>query len=292
MSPQVAGLITGTLTTGAILSLIAVGFVIMYRATKVVSFAQGAFSLVGGFSFMALSQHHVNIVLALLASIAISLVAGALTYQLVFRRLVGAEPFVTAIATIGLATLIEACAIIIWGSGPIILPNVLSSRVYHVTGSLLVTPADIFIVAAAVVVFALLMPMLYRTQLGLRVQAVADHPRLAAYVGVNVIAITMLAWAVSAATAAVGGVAFLLTSQPSPDSVYSLGLVVFPAILLGGLDSIVGALAGGMLLALVQNVVTTYASGTWVDVVSYGLLLAVLLIRPQGLFGSTEVSRV
>jgi branched-chain amino acid transport system permease protein len=292
MSPQVAGLITGTLTTGAILSLIAVGFVVMYRATKVVSFAQGAFSLVGGFSFMALSQHHVNVVLALLASIVISLFAGALTYQLVFRRLVGAEPFVTAIATIGLATLIEACAIIIWGSGPIILPNVLSGRVYHVSGSLLVTSADIFIVGAAVVVFALLVPMLYRTQLGLRVQAVADHPRLAAYVGVNVIAITTLAWAVSAATAAVGGVAFLLTSQPSPDSVYSLGLVVFPAILLGGLDSIVGALVGGMLLALVQNVVTTYVSGTWVDVVSYGLLLAVLLIRPQGLFGSTEVSRV
>jgi branched-chain amino acid transport system permease protein len=292
VSPEVAGLIIGTLTTGAILSLIAVGFVIMYRATRVVSFAQGSFSLVGGFIFMALTQHHVNIVLALLGSIGIAFILGALTYQLVFARLVGAEPFITAIATIGLATVIEACAIIIWGSGPIILPNVISNRVYHLSTNLLVTPTDIFIVVAALVVFALLVPMLYRTRLGLRVQAVADHPRLAAYVGVNVIAITTLAWAVAAGTAAVGGVAFLLTSQPTPDSVYSLGLVVFPAILLGGLDSIVGALVGGMLLALAQNLVITYVNGNWVDVASYGLLLVVLFVRPQGLFGSAEVSRV
>lgn len=292
MSPQVAGLIIGTLTTGAILSLIAVGFVIMYRATRVVSFAQGAFSLVGGFFFMALADHHVNIWLALLASIAGAFLLGGLTYQLVFARLVGAEPFITAIATIGLATVIEAIAIIIWGSGPIILPNVISSRVYHVTANLLVTPTDIFIVVIALVVFALVMPMLYWTRLGLRMQAVADHPRLAAYVGVNVIAISTLAWAVSAGTAAVGGVAFLLTSQPTPDSVYSLGLVVFPAILLGGLDSIVGALVGSMLLALVQNLTITYVNGNWVDVASYAVLLAVLLVRPQGLFGSAEVSRI
>jgi len=124
------------------------------------------------------------------------------------------------------------------------------------------------------------------------VLAVADAPRLAAYAGVNVVAISALAWAVSSATAAVGGVAYIMTTQPGPDSVYSLGLIVFPAILLGGLDSIVGALVGGVVLALVQNVVATYADGTWTDIASYGLLLAVLLVRPQGLFGSAEVSRV
>ena len=292
MSPQIASLITGTLTTGAILSLISVGFVIMYRATKVVSFAQGAFSLLGGFTFMALAQAHVSLWLNLVITLAVTLAAGAVTYLVVFVRLIGAEPFITAIATIGLATLIEACAIIAWGSGPIILPNVISGHVYHVAGSLTVSVTQIFIVAAAIVVFAVVITALHRTRLGLRVQAVADKPRLAAYVGINVISITTLAWAVSSATAAIGGVAFLLTTQPAPDSVYSLGLVVFPAILLGGLDSIGGALVGGILLALIQNLVTTYANGTWQDVASYGLLLLVLLIRPQGLFGSAEVSRV
>jgi branched-chain amino acid transport system permease protein len=293
VSPQLASLITGTLTTGAILSLISVGFVIIYRATKVVSFAQGAFSLLGGFIFMTLAQHHVGLALALVITLVVTLAAGALTYLIVFVRLIGAEPFITAIATIGLGTLFEACAIIIWGSGPIILPsNVISARVYHLGGSLTVSVTQIFIVASAIVVFTLVITALHRTRLGLRVQAVADRPRLAAYVGVNVIAITTLAWAVAAATGAVGGVAFLVTSQPAPDSVYSLGLVVFPAILLGGLDSVAGALVGGILLAFVQNVVSTYVNGTWVDVVSYGLLLVVLLIRPQGLFGSAEVSRV
>jgi branched-chain amino acid transport system permease protein len=292
VSPQVASLITGTLTTGAILSLLSVGFVIMYRATKVVSFAQGAFSLLGGFTFMALTQDGVGLWAALVVTLVVALAAGTVTYLVVFVRLVGAEPFITAIATIGLGTLIEACAIIAWGSGPIILPTVISGRVYRLTGSLTVSVTQIFIVVSAVVIFAVVITALRRTRLGLRVQAVADQPRLAAYVGINVIAITTLAWAISSATAAVGGVAFLLTTQPSPDSVYSLGLVVFPAILLGGLDSVGGALVGGILLAFIQNLVTTYANGTWQDVTSYGLLLLVLLIRPQGLFGSAEVSRV
>lgn len=102
----------------------------------------------------------------------------------------------------------------------------------------------------------------------------------------------MLAWAIAAGTAAIAGVAFIMTTQPSPSGVYGLGLVAFPAILLGGFDSVVGALVGGFLLSLAQNVVVTYAGGKWQDIASYGLLLIVLLIRPQGIFGSAEASRV
>ena len=292
MDPKLANLITGTLTTGAILSLISVGFVIMYRATKVVSFAQGAFGLIGSFVFLGLINSHLGLYPSIVLTIAINLAVGALTYQIVFSRIVGSEPFITAMATIGLAIVLEACAIMIWGSGPILLPSVISGSTFHIWGSLAVTPTEIFIVGSAIVVFAVLILSLYRTRLGLKVLAVADAPRLAAYAGVNVVAISALAWAVSSATAAVGGVAYIMTTQPGPDSVYSLGLIVFPAILLGGLDSIVGALVGGVVLALVQNVVATYADGTWTDIASYGLLLAVLLVRPQGLFGSAEVSRV
>jgi branched-chain amino acid transport system permease protein len=292
MDPQLANMITGTLTTGAILALISVGFVIMYRATKVVSFAQGAFSLIGSFVFLGLIHQHLGLYPSILLTIVINAVIGAATYQIVFSRLVGSEPFITAMATIGLATVLEACAIMIWGSGPILLPSVISGSTYHIWGALTVNPTQIFIVVAAIVVFALLIVSLYRTRLGLKILAVADGPRLAAYAGVNVVAISALAWAVSSATAAVGGVAYIMTTPPGPDSVYSLGLVVFPAILLGGLDSVVGALVGGFVLAFVQNLVATYANGTWTDVVSYGLLLGVLLVRPQGLFGSAEVSRV
>jgi branched-chain amino acid transport system permease protein len=292
MSPQVANLITGTLTTGSILSLIAVGFVIMYRGTKVISFAQGAFSLIGGFIFMGLTRNHLGLVPALVVTLGANLVVGAATYQLVFSRLVGAEPFITAMATIGLGTVLEAVAIMIWGSAPITLPTILSGHAYHLGGSLIITPVEIFIVAAAIVLFALLVALLYRTPLGLRMRAVADQPRLAVYTGVSVVAMSTLAWALASMSAALGGIAFLMTTQPSPDSVFSLGLVVFPAILLGGLDSIVGALVGGLVIAFIQNVVTTYGNGTWVDVASYGILLAVLLVRPQGLFGSAEVSRV
>jgi branched-chain amino acid transport system permease protein len=292
MDVRIGAIITTTITSGAIFALVSVGFVLVYRATKVVSFAQGAFTLVGAFVFVACADSGLGFALSLLLALAANAVIGALTYRGLFARMEGAEPFIKAVATIGLAITIEALAIVFGGSGPFIVPHVLSAQQYTLTPGLVISVADIVVVGLAVVVYGLLLACFGRTGIGLRMRAVADIPKLAAYAGVNVTAMSTLAWSVAAATAAVGGVAFLLTSQPAPTDVYALGLSAFPAILLGGFDSIAGAVIGGIALALVQAVVTTFAGGSWQDVASYGLLLLVLLIRPQGLFGSGEVSRV
>lgn len=292
MNDQVSAIITTTITSGAILALVSVGFVVVYRATKVVSFAQGAFTLVGAFVFLTCAQHGFGFLGALAAALVADLVLGALIYRAVFARMEGAEPFIAAVATIGLAIVVESVSVIVWGSSPIILPDVVSGRRFTPVAGLQFQVADLVVTGMALVVYLVLALSLQRTRVGLRMRAVADMPKLAAHSGVNVSRMSMLAWAAAAGTAAVAGVAFLLTTQPAPTGVYALGLTAFPAILLGGFDSIGGAVAGGFGLALVQAIVVTKAGGDWQDIASYGLLLAVLAIRPQGLFGSAEASRV
>lgn len=292
MNDQISAIITTTITSGAILSLVSVGFVVVYRATKVVSFAQGAFTLVGAFVFLHCAEHGFGFFGALATALVADLVLGAVIYRAVFARMEGAEPFIAAVATIGLAIVVESVAVIVWGSSPIILPHVMSERRFTPVAGLHVQVADLVVAGMALVVYLVLALSLQRTRVGLRMRAVADMPKLAAHSGVNVARMSMLAWAAAAGTAAVAGVAFLLTTQPAPTGVYALGLTAFPAILLGGFDSIGGAVAGGFGLALVQSIVVTKAGGDWQDVASYGLLLAVLAVRPQGLFGSAEASRV
>lgn len=292
MSVRIGTIISTTVTSGAIYALVAVGFVLVYRATKVVSFAQGAFSLVGAFVFLACANNGLGFVPSLLAALLANLVFGGVTYRGVFARMEGAEPFISAMATIGLAITVEAVAIMIGGSNPIIVPEVISGHQFTIARGLIFDVSDLVVIALTALVFAALFVGFGRTRIGLRMRAVADVPKLAAYSGVNVTGVSTLAWALAAASAAIAGIAFLFSSQPAPSDVYALGLAAFPAILLGGFDSIVGALVGGIVLAFVQVVVVTYAGGEWENVASYGLLLLVMLVRPQGIFGSAEVSRV
>lgn len=292
MSPQVGSLIVSTLTNGATIALIAVGFVMIFRATKVVSFAQGALLLVGAQIFVSLTHVGLGLYPSLILSIASDGLIGAACYRFAFARIVGSEPFITAVATIGLAYFVEACAIMIWGSAPLVLPPLFSVRSFHLFKNLIFNEADIFTLIVAAVTFSVLALGVQRTRTGLRMRMVADNPRLAAFSGINVVAISMLAWALAGGTAAVAGITFSLTVQPAPSDLYALGLLAFPAILLGGFDSILGALVGAFALALTEGIVNTYIGGNWQDVISYCLLLAVLVVRPQGLFGTAEVERV
>jgi branched-chain amino acid transport system permease protein len=127
---------------------------------------------------------------------------------------------------------------------------------------------------------------------GLRMRAVACDPSLAAYGGVRVRRISALAWGISAAVAGAAGVGYTLGKVIDPSALPSLGIVVFPAIIIGGLDSLAGVAAGSVILALVQTLASVYVGTNWEDVVAYGLLLVLLWVRPNGLFGSRQLVRV
>jgi branched-chain amino acid transport system permease protein len=293
MNADLATIVETGLTTGCILALIGIGFVLVFRATGVVSFAQGAFMVLGALIFGTISHDGGNLAVGLVVVCAGMPVIGALIYWLVFSRLVGAETFVTSVATVGLGILVEAVALLIWGPTTILVKAPFSSLTsYHVWGQLHLTPLDLFTFIATAVVFAVILVGLHRSRAGLRMRAVASNTRLAAFNGVNVVRTSTLAWSLGAVTAGLAGVVYLLGTQPDPGSVFSLGLAAFPAILLGGLDSIAGSLVGGLLIGLGQAAIGVYLGGNWQDVVAYGALLVVLLVRPQGIFGDARVARL
>jgi branched-chain amino acid transport system permease protein len=288
-----AAILTATVVNGCQLALLAVGFVLLFRATGVVSFAQGSSMVFGALFFYAVAEHGWGLVPALIASAVLVFVASALIFRLVFARLIGAPPFVTAIATIGLATMLQAVAVLIWSDQPIAPPSsLLSLNSIDLGGAFYTNQVQIFTLVVTVVIFAVIIAGLRYTRTGLYMRLVADAPRLAALHGINVSMVSATAWGLAGLTAALAGIAFVLGTQSSPSTVYALGLSAFPAILLGGLDSIVGALVGGAVIALIGAVATIYAGGQWADFISYALLLLVLLLRPHGLFGKPEVNRV
>jgi len=283
--------ITNTLSIGAIYALIGVGFVVMYRATRVVSFAQGGFMVVGAFLFRAMVELGLGLYLSTVVAAALLFVGGAVVFRITFARILGEEPFVVAIATIGLGTFIVAVSELIWGPNPIVVRGVIGTKPVSVLG-LSLTPVSLYAIAMTAIIFAVLIVGLRRTSVGLKMRAVADVPSLAALKGVDVSGISMLAWAIAAGTAAIAGVAYILSTQAHPSGINSLGLLAFPAILLGGFDSIVGALVGALLVAFVQNLAIFYVGSQYQDVIAYAVLLLVLFVRPQGLFGQADLERL
>jgi len=292
MSSEWANATVGGLTTAAMYGLVAAGFVVLFRATKVLSFAQGAFMLIGTLLFYSfVKSAGLPLYPALILALAASGLAGWLTYRFIFSYMVGAEPFVVAIATLGLSAAFEALAYIFWGTAPLTLPSVLSTQA-HRLGPFNVTAVDIFSVGLAIVLgLAVAVAMRY-SRIGIQMRATADGQQLAAYRGIHVTRVSALAWGVGAALAGAGGIVYALTNNLDPSSVPTVGLSVFPAIILGGLDSYLGAFVGALLLGALTSVIGVTLGGGWQDPVAYVALLVVLLIRPRGLFGSREIVRI
>lgn len=285
-------IIINALTLGCTYALVGVGFVVIFRATKVISFAQGVFMMIGALLFAGFARADWPTWLGMLVAIVAMAALSALTYQVVFGQLAGLEPFVVAIGTVGLGTLFEAIGLMIWGPSTISLPQLFSIKLYHVYGSAGLNAVDILTLAATAAAFALVGAGLYFTPTGLRMRAVANDTPLAAYHGLAVNRLSVGAWAIGGGTAALAGVIFLLGTQPDPATIDSLGLLAFPAILLGGFDSIIGCLVGGILIALVQTITVQYVGGNYQDVVGYVVLLLLLTVRPQGIFGRVDARRL
>jgi branched-chain amino acid transport system permease protein len=280
-----------TLTLGAVYSLIGVGFVVMFRATGVLSFAQGAFFLLGSLIFYSLTNGGLGLWAGLIvATIAVGL-AGALCYLTVFRP-AGYDLLFVSLATVGLGTAIESAIALGWGSNLFEPKNLLPAHPHELFSGIRITDAQILTIIMAIVLIGALFALIYRTPVGLRMRAVANDSSLAAYGGVRVSRISALAWGISAAAAGAAGVGYTVGTVIDPSTLPSLGIVVFPAIIIGGLDSLAGVAVGSIVLALVQTLVSVYVGSDYTDIVAYGLLLVLLWIMPTGLFGSKNLVRV
>jgi branched-chain amino acid transport system permease protein len=284
------------LGTGSVYALLALGFVIIYKAMQVISFAQPAFMLAG----VILVSHLAGNV-GFWAAVAISVAAVALlalvVERIAIRPMVGKAVFVIAIITLGVDVVVRVVAGAFVGVDPRSLGDPWGQEVVGI-GGVEIAQRHVAALVAMVVVGGLLFLFFRFTPIGLAMRAAALDQEAAMAQGVNVGTVFATSWALAGGLAAVAGV-FAATGGPVDQNIWIVALAALPVIILGGLDSLGGAVLAGLLIGVIQSVVATYQS-EWTPsletkvgpIVPYLVMMLVLLIRPYGLFGTKEVERV
>ena len=283
------------LMIGSMYALVALGFVLIYKATSVVNFAQGELVMFGGYVAAALvSLYHVPLAVALPVLLGTMVVLGFAVERCVLRPLVGQQVISVVMVTIGLAQVFQGSAAMLWGVQTKNIPLPIRLDPY-VVWEIYLSPINI---VAAIVSAAFLVGFAWffrRSRLGIAMRAVANDQQAAMAVGINVRLVFALSWAIAGLTAAIGGVVW--GSMLGVDTQLALvGLKVFPAVILGGLDSVPGAVVGGLIIGAVESVaagyIDPYVGGGTKDFVPYVLMIVVLMIRPYGFFGREIIERV
>jgi branched-chain amino acid transport system permease protein len=279
------------LSNGAILALAALGFVLIYKASGVINFAQGQFLLIGAYVVWALTvDAGLHWALAIAGAIGVAVVLGLLVERLILRPLIG-EPTISVImVTIGLAQVLGALVQIIWGTQPRAFPEFIPDDVVSIAGA---RTGENRLWALGLVVLALIAFAVFfqRSRYGIAMRAVADDQQAALTMGISVRRTFALAWALAGVSAVVGGMLVANLIGVSGD-VSNIGLLVFPVVIVGGLDSVPGAVVGGALIGLLTAYTGGYLGGGLDAVIPYIALVAILLIKPYGLFGEVRIERV
>ncbi|MFJ8586508.1 branched-chain amino acid ABC transporter permease [Streptomyces sp. NPDC093595] len=292
-----AELLLNGVSLGSVYALIALGFVVIFRATEVVNFAHASLLLAGGY-LTAVLHDDIGFWPALAAGIAGAALVGAAVEFLVMRRHRGADHSVLAIVTIGVDILLTTELTRRIGTDVLALGDPWGDAVVSL-GPVTVAQTRIAALAAAALLITAFLLAFRFTAWGVAMRAAAESPSTAALMGVRLGRVSLGAWAVAGGLAAVA--ALFLTVFPTPGLERSTSLAAlkaFPAAILGGLDSTTGALVGGLLVGITESLATGYQSdltflGRGIgDLAPYLLMVAVLLIRPAGLLGTKELARV
>ena len=272
---------------------VALALVLIWRATRIVNFAQGAMLMITTYIASAVINSSGSYWLGFVVALAAGLVFGAVVERVLIRPVENAPPLNAVILTLGFYTLLVAVAGMIWGNTPRSFPAAFSLRGYDVGGTrLLFTPNDTFTVLVVVAV-AVGLAMLFRlTSLGLQMRAAAFAPEVARLLGVRVGRMFTLGWALAAVAGALAGVLVAPSVFLGPNSFDPILITGFVAAVLGGLDSPPGAVVGGLALGLVLSYVSGYEGSALVPLAALVILVVVLMVRPGGLFSASQERRV
>jgi branched-chain amino acid transport system permease protein len=249
--------------------------------------------LFGAFLFTTL-RHGTSVigfVAALLVSIVIIAGLGAILYIGVVHRAVGQPHWVQMVLTMGLGIAGINIAQLIWGSDFRVVPPALSHVSWRLPGGAVVTRTDLTIVVIGLALCGFLYWLLTVSPLGVRLRATAENPTLASYSGIRLGLWFSVAWAVAAGAAVVAGVSYS-TRVPLDPTLVEVGLIAFPAAMIGGMDSIGGCFVGALILALIRQYSTVQWGGDASTALTFGAVLAILVFRPRGLFGAPISDRV
>jgi branched-chain amino acid transport system permease protein len=285
----------GGLMAGVMYSLVALGFVLIFKASGVFNFAQGAMVLFAGLFFVGFTELGVPIWLSLLLTIAVMVLLAGVIERLVLRHLVNQEGIILFMATIGVSFFLDGFGQTIWGSNVKQLDiGIPTDPIFLMDGDILIQSFDLWAALVAGTLLAALV-VFQKTRTGRALRAVADDHQAAQSVGIPLNVIWIIVWAIAGLVALVAGVMWgsKLGVQPA---IVSLALKALPVLILGGFTSIPGAIIGGLIIGAGEKLAEVYigpfVGGGIENWFAYVLALGFLLIRPQGLFGEKLIERV
>jgi branched-chain amino acid transport system permease protein len=282
------------LSHGAIYAAFALALVLIWRGTRIVNFAQGAMAVACAYVAYSVGKATGSYWAGFAAALIAGLVGGVLVERVVMRYVAHTRPLAAIVVALGLSLVIEAVVGIIYGVNYVPFPAPFSRVAYEVGGVPLISPYDIFVIATVLVVMAAIALLFARTSAGLRMRAAAFAPETARLLGVRVSRVLTLGWALASAVGALAGLLILPTSGPGlvPSAMDLVFISAFTAAVIGGLDSPGGAVVGGLLLGLVLSYTSGYIGADTTQLAVLIVLAVVLLVRPGGLFTSTQGRRV
>lgn len=276
---------------GCIYGVIALGFVLIYKATEMINFAQGDLMMLGGFvAFSMIAGLGMNYWAGAAVAIVVMAIFGFLLDAVVLRRVIGQPQFAVIMLTLGLGFIFRAAAGVAFGYGSVTFVTPFTNKVERV-GDIVIGQDSLSIVVGTVLLCTLLYLFFSKTRLGIAMQA-ASQNQLAAYcMGIPVSRIFSLIWGISAAASAVAGI-LLAPSTVLDVNMGFLGFKAFAAAVIGGFGSIPGALVGGIIIGIVEQLAGYYLPAGFQEVTANIVLLLVLFVRPQGLFAETQRKKV
>ena len=288
-------LMSNGILIGLMYSLIALGFVLVYKATDAINFAQGEFVMLAGYVAAAgLAVAGMPILAVIVGVIMVMVAFGFALERVVLRKLIGRPVIAVVMATIGLASILRGVGPTFFGAGTKNLPLPISDEPF-VLGPLFIPPIQILGAGLSLVFLAAFGWFFLKSRKGIAMRAVADNQQVAMAMGINVERYFGLAWAMTGVVSALGGIVWgnLLGVDVNLSLV---GFKVFPVVILGGLDSIPGAIVGGLIVGIVENVAAGYVDpvvgGGTKDFAPYVLMIIALMFRPYGIFGKKIIERI
>jgi branched-chain amino acid transport system permease protein len=288
-------LVTNGVMIGLMYALIALGFVLIYKATDAINFAQGEFVMFAGFiaagaAELAGAPFWISTLLAIAGMVALAFGLE----RVVLRPLIGRPIIAVVMATIGLAAVLRGGAVLAFGAGTRAIDMPVGDSPLFV-GPVALSQVQLVGAAVSIAFLAVFTWFFLKSRVGIAMRAVADSQQVAMAMGINVQRYFALAWAMAGIVSALGGIVW--GAMLGVDNQLALvGLKVFPVVILGGLDSVLGAVVGGLIVGVVESLAAgfldPYVGGGTKDFAPYVLMIAALMVRPEGMFGRRRIERV
>ncbi len=281
------------LSVGFLYAIAALGFVMIFKSSSVLNFAHGDLLAIGAFFFLVLSSWwNLPIPIAFLITLVGSFALGFIIERLFLRPLIGESLILVIMLTVGLASMFKGFMLFIFGGNLFAYPEFLPPNLSIQWGNINIPPVYVasFIIS---IIFLLLFGLFFKySSQGIYMRSVADNQTAALSLGVHVRRVFALSWAIAALVCAMSGIILGIISGVNVHSISIIGLKVFPVVILGGLESIGGAIIGGLIIGLLETFTGGYFSTSLREVVPYIALVFILLVKPYGLFGLVEIERV